>query len=48
VRFNCDCWASPACVHGSSGVTVVVGGCELAYPVGSIVDGQTSSKALKV
>ena len=47
-RFNCDCWDSPTCVHGSSAVTVVIGYCELAHPVESMVNGPTQSKALKV
>ena len=48
VRFNCDCWASPTYVHGSSRATVVIGDCESAYPVGSLIDGPNNSKALKV
>ena len=48
MRFNCDCWASPTCVHGSSGAMVVIGDCESAYPVGSLIDGTNNSKALKV
>ena len=48
VRFNCECWGKPSCSHGSSAVTVVIRDCELAYPVGSVVDQLTNSKALKV
>ena len=48
MQFNCNCWASPTCTHGSSAVTVVIRDCELARPVGSVVDGLTNSRALKV
>ena len=45
MRFNCDCWDKPSCTHV---VTVVIGNCELAHPVDSLIDQPTSSKALKV
>ena len=48
MRFNCDCWDKPSCPHGSSALTVVIGDCELAHPVDSVVDASTKSKALKV
>ena len=48
VRFTCDCWDKPSCTHGSSAVTVVIGDCEVAYPVDSVVDASIKSKALKV
>ena len=48
VRFNCDCWDRPSCTHGPSVVTVVIGYCELAHPVDSLVVQQTNSKGLKV
>ena len=48
MRFTCDCWDKPSCSHGSSVVTVVIGDCELAHPVGSVIDQPTNSKALKV
>lgn len=47
VKFNCDCWDSPSCHHGSSGVTVVIGNCEKAYPIDSLI-GSPNSKALQV
>lgn len=48
VKLNCNCWDSWTCIHGSSAVTVVIGGCELAYQVESMVNGSTKSKALKL
>ena len=48
MRFNCDCWDRPSCTHGKSAVTVVIGSCELAHPVDSLVDQPTNSKAMKV
>ena len=48
VRFNCDCWDSLICVHGSSGATVIIGNRESACPVGSPIDNPNSSKTLKV
>ena len=48
VKFDCNCWASRGCIHGSSGLIVVIKDCGLAYPVYSLVDGTTNSKAMKV
>ena len=48
VKFNCDCWGGPTCMHASSGLTVIIGGLELAHQVGSVIDGPTNSKALEV
>ena len=48
MRFNCDCWDKPSCTHGPSAATVVIGDCELAHPVDSLVVQPTNSKSLKV
>ena len=48
MRFNCNCSDKPSCTHGPSAVTVVMGDCELAHPVDSLIDQPTNSKALKV
>ena len=48
MRFSCDCWDKPSCTHGPSAANVVIGDCELAHPVDSLVDQPTNSKALKV
>ena len=48
VRFNCNCWDKPSCTHGPSAATVVIGDCELAHPVDSLVDEPINSKAMKV
>ena len=48
MRFNCDCWDKPSCTHGLSAATVVIGNCELAHPVDSMIEQTTNSKALKV
>ena len=48
VRTNCHCWGTATCVHDSSGMMVIIRGCDMTHNVGSVVTGHPDSKAFKV